>query len=139
MDSFKNSTGFERLTSSNYYAWKSRAEEYLIIKDLWEYVFEDEPKVKTSPTEEEKKAIEAWRVKDRKAKAIISWMVDDSIKWKFEGAVSAKHLWLKIKAESTKAAEEEIAILENKLESTKLKGGDHETYLTKLRDLFQKL
>ena len=88
MDSESFSSKIEKLSETNFHAWKQKIKHLLALKDLSEFIEE------SSPSDDSDKA--NWKRKDRKAQAIIGLTLSDDILENVRDVESTKDMWQKI-------------------------------------------
>lgn len=91
MDSDSSTHKIERLTSSNYHTWKQRIIHLLALKDLDEFVDEEQP------ANLDGDGGRSWLRKDRKAQAIIGLSISNELLENVRNCTSAKQMWSSIK------------------------------------------
>lgn len=89
MESESSSVKIEKLDNSNYYAWKQKILLLLSLRDVDDHIDSERP--------EDDDQIEAWRKKDKKAKALIGLSVSDQILEHIRHVDSAAGMWTAIK------------------------------------------
>ena len=78
----------QKLSNSNYYAWKQKIQHLLALKDLDEHIEEDPPT--------ETNALSAWKKKDKKARALIGLSLSDDQLDNVRECQTAKEMWIAI-------------------------------------------
>ena len=78
----------QKLSNSNYYAWKQKIQHLLALKDLDEHIEEDPPT--------EANALSAWKKKDKKARALIGLSLSDDQLDNVRECQTAKEMWIAI-------------------------------------------
>jgi len=83
-----SATRIEKLTDSNFHAWKQKIVLILALKDLDEFIEED------PPTDEKELAV--WMKSDRKARAVIGLSLSDEHLEHVRDVETAKEMWMAI-------------------------------------------
>ena len=119
-----------KLNSVNYQTWKFKVELLLTKEDLWDTVFQDPP----DPVTPE------WQAKDRKARATIGLLLEDSQLHHVRKEVTAKATWNALKQHHEKSTLSNKVSLLKKLCALKLtETGSMETHLVQMEDLIERL
>lgn len=125
--------GISKLNSRNYQIWKFRMEALLDEKGLWDSIDEGEP-----PKEE--KARHEWEKMDRKAKAIIRLMVDNSQINIIRSVTTAKATWDALKSYHEKVSLNNKSAMLRQLINTKLsENGNMELHINTIMELAERL
>ena len=88
MDSESFSSKIEKLSETNFHAWKQKIKHLLALKDLSEFIEESSPDDDTESS--------TWKRKDRKAQAIIALTLSDDILENVRDVTNTKDMWKKI-------------------------------------------
>ena len=83
----------EMLNNSNYHRWKIRIEHVLILKDLENFLYDDQPSYDTSTDAQ----IALRKKKDKKAQAIIGLSLSNELLENMRDATFTKDMWISIK------------------------------------------
>lgn len=119
-----------KLNGGNYQTWKFKMELLLIKEDLWDVVSQDTPDPVTA----------AWETKDRKARATIGLLLEDSQLHLVRKETTAKATWSALKQYHEKSTLSNKVSLLKRLCTLKLtEGGNMETHLTQMDDLIDQL
>uniref|UniRef100_A0A182PX86 DUF4219 domain-containing protein n=1 Tax=Anopheles epiroticus TaxID=199890 RepID=A0A182PX86_9DIPT len=122
----------EKLHGSNWQTWSVRIEMLLTRDDLWEVVEQDVP--------DEAARTAAWKAKDRKAKATIILLIEDSQLPLVKNAVCAHDVYSALKQYHQKTTRSVRVSLLKKLCATNLaENGNLEDHLRIFDDLFDRL
>lgn len=124
--------GVPKLSGTNWQTWKIRLESLLAREDLWEVIADE------IPEEEDRDA--AWKSADRKARATIVLLLEDSQLPLVKNCVHARDAFNALKAYHQKTSRSVRVSLLKKLCSTNLsEQGDLEKHLLEIDDLFDRL
>lgn len=140
-------TSMEKLKSGNYDSWSFKMQSLLINLDLWDYVEGDAPtpnvKEATSTAPEEilnSAEIKAWKKGDSKAKANIVLCVENSQLVLIKDQETSKKSWKALKDHHFKNTITNKASVLKELCTKRLsEGGNAETHLLEMEELFQRL
>ena len=91
MDYDSSVTKVEKLTSENYHVWKQRIIHVLALKDLDQFIEEEQP------TDGDDESRINWQRKDRKAQAIIGLSIYNDLLENVRNCESAKEMWSVVK------------------------------------------
>jgi len=142
---------FEKLNSKNYDAWSYKMKMILIKDDLWEYVNGDCPaqeivrisatdSVPASETVTNQREISDWKKKDEKALAVIVLCMEDSKLSLIKKMDSSKKAWNLLKEHYVKSTiSNKASVLKRVCQMRLEEGGDVESHLLKMEELFEKL
>lgn len=121
-----------KLSGMNWQTWKIRLEMLLSREDLWHVIAEDIP--------EEEGRNEAWKSANRKARATLVLLLEDSQLPLVKNCVYARDAFNALKAYHQKTSRSVRVSLLKKLCSTNLpEHGDLEQHLLEIDDLFDRL
>jgi len=119
-----------KLNNQNYQTWKFKVELLLIRDDLWSVVVDEQP----DPVMAE------WRGKDRKARATICLLLEDSQLHIVRREPTAKAAWTALKRYHEKSTLSSKVSLLKKICGLKLaEYGDMEIHLAQMEDLIEQL
>jgi hypothetical protein len=119
-----------KLNGVNYQTWKFKVELLLIKEDLWDVVDKDPPADVTSE----------WQTKDRKARASIGLLIEDSQLHLIRKETTAKSTWNALKRYHEKSTLSNKVSLLKKLCAQKLsESGNMEIHLALMEDLIDQL
>jgi hypothetical protein len=119
-----------KLNGSNYQTWKFKVELLLIKDDLWEVVNEAPPDEVTAE----------WSAKDRKARATIGLLIEDSQLNLIRKENTARSTWNALKQYHEKSTlSNKVSLLKRLCALRLAEGGDMEKHLTLLEDLIEQL
>ena len=104
-DASLSSLRIAKLNGSNYQTWKFKVELLLIKEDLWDVVSQEPPEALTPE----------WRAKDRKARASIGLLLEDSQLHLVRKEITARATWNALKQYHEKSTLSNKASLLRKL------------------------
>ena len=123
-------TRITKLNNGNYQTWKFKVELLLTKEDLWQIVSDDPPEEVT----------DAWRTKDRKARATIGLLLEDNQLHHIRKQTTAKGTWTALQKYHEKSTLSNKVNLLKKLCGLKLTdGGNMESHIAQMEDLIDQL
>lgn len=140
MDASKNY--IEKLNNHNYDSWSFKVRMMLVREDSWGLISQDcpVPVVSQAGVTTNQAEIEAWKLKDGKAFALIALTVDDMQLQLIRNDTTSKAAWKSLKDYHQKSTVATKVSLLKKLCKMELKdGGDMEAHLFKMDELFERL